>query len=180
MVISVWSKANFLDLRLFRLCLLFFIFFLQVLESNPVLEAFGNARTIRNDNSSRFGKFIELQFKQSGSLIGASIDTYLLEKVRLIHQKIGERNFHIFYEMLAAVTDEERKEFLLNDYTAQDFKLINTSGTFDRRDGANDAQLFDQLVVCMYLFILSVFHVVVPCSMLEMTSRGPVLCTVVS
>jgi hypothetical protein len=64
--------------------------------------------------------------------------------------------------MLAAVTDEERKEFLLNDYTAQDFKLINTSGTFDRRDGANDAQLFDQLVVCMYIFILSVFHVVVP------------------
>jgi len=121
----------------------------KILESNPVLEAFGNARTIRNDNSSRFGKFIELQFKQSGSLIGASIDTYLLEKVRLIHQKIGERNFHIFYEMLAAVTDEERKEFLLNDYTAQDFKLINTSGTFDRRDGANDAQLFDQLVVSM-------------------------------
>lgn len=112
------------------------------------MEAFGNARTIRNDNSSRFGKFIELQFKQSGSLIGAAIDTYLLEKVRLIHQNMGERNFHIFYEMLAGVTPEERKDYFLKDYTAQDFKMINTSGTFDRRDGIQDDVLFDQLAVC--------------------------------
>jgi myosin-5 len=75
------------------------------------LEAFANARTIRNDNSSRFGKFIELQFKSTGSLIGASIETYLLETVRLIHQQSGERNFHIFYEMLAAATPAECKQF---------------------------------------------------------------------
>ena len=118
-----------------------------VLQSNPILESFGNARTKRNDNSSRFGKYIELQFKATGSLIGAKIDTYLLEKVRLIHQHAGERNFHIFYEMLAAASEDERKMFHLGDYTAQDFKMTSASGTFDRRDGADDAELFDDLVV---------------------------------
>lgn len=122
-----------------------------VLESNPILEAFGNARTIRNDNSSRFGKFIELQFQQSGALIGASVDTYLLEKVRLIHQNAGERNFHIFYEMLAAVTEAERNVYFLENYTAQDFKMISNSGCFVRRDGADDGVLFDELVLCKYL-----------------------------
>eukprot|EP00427_Karlodinium_veneficum_P009223 CAMPEP_0169080892 /NCGR_PEP_ID=MMETSP1015-20121227/10721_1 /TAXON_ID=342587 /ORGANISM="Karlodinium micrum, Strain CCMP2283" /LENGTH=1694 /DNA_ID=CAMNT_0009140647 /DNA_START=1 /DNA_END=5085 /DNA_ORIENTATION=+ len=84
----------------------------QVLESNPLLEAFGNARTLRNDNSSRFGKFIELQFKPtvakdaaasgvsggSARLCGARIQTYLLEKVRVADQQEGERNYHLFYE----------------------------------------------------------------------------------
>jgi len=88
----------------------------QVLESNPLLEAFGNARTLRNDNSSRFGKFIELQFQTregesaaqaglSGSrsrLCGARIQTYLLERVRVADQQEGERNYHIFYEACAA------------------------------------------------------------------------------
>lgn len=77
----------------------------QVLESNPLLEAFGNARTLRNDNSSRFGKFIELQFRnQEGAkrLCGARIQTYLLEKVRIYDQQEGERNYHIFYEACAA------------------------------------------------------------------------------
>jgi myosin-5 len=120
-----------------------------VLDSNPILEAFGNARTVRNDNSSRFGKFIELQFKQSGSLIGASIETYLLEKVRLIHQNPGERNFHIFYELLAAATAEERECYHLSDMKAKDFKLTSASGTFDRRDGADDSELFDTLVLAM-------------------------------
>eukprot|EP00927_Polykrikos_kofoidii_P024116 TRINITY_DN219_c0_g1_i1.p1 TRINITY_DN219_c0_g1~~TRINITY_DN219_c0_g1_i1.p1 ORF type:complete len:1712 (+),score=344.09 TRINITY_DN219_c0_g1_i1:102-5237(+) len=84
-----------------------------VLESNPLLEAFGNARTLRNDNSSRFGKFIELQFQnQKGEepqnpgeklrLCGARIHTYLLEKVRVCDQQEGERNYHVFYECCAA------------------------------------------------------------------------------
>ena len=77
----------------------------KVLESNPILEAFGNARTLRNDNSSRFGKFIELQFSGGKSLqrlTGAKIQTYLLEKVRVTDQQEGERNFHIFYQCCAA------------------------------------------------------------------------------
>lgn len=81
----------------------------QVLGSNPLLEAFGNAKTLRNDNSSRFGKYIELQFgtHAAGSLItprfsGARIRTYLLEKVRVIRQQEGERSFHVFYQAVAA------------------------------------------------------------------------------
>jgi myosin-5 len=122
---------------------------MPVLESNPILEAFGNARTVRNDNSSRFGKFIELQFKQTGSLVGAKIETYLLEKVRLIHQSEGERNFHIFSELLAAEGGDEREKYMLGDYTVQDFKMTNSSGTFDRRDGEDDAELFDELSLAM-------------------------------
>jgi myosin-5 len=76
----------------------------QVVLSNPILESFGNARTIRNDNSSRFGKFITIQFNRNGYLVGASISTYLLEKARIVFQADRERNYHIFYEMAAAAT----------------------------------------------------------------------------
>jgi len=65
----------------------------QVLQSNPILESFGNARTMRNDNSSRFGKYVEIQFSSNGTLLGASLKTYLLEKVRIITQAEGERNY---------------------------------------------------------------------------------------
>lgn len=121
----------------------------RVLESNPILEAFGNARTVRNDNSSRFGKFIELQFKNTGSLIGAAIETYLLEKVRLVHQSPGERNYHIFYQILAGANDDERKRFFLNDYTVKDFKMTSGSGTFDRRDGVDDKDSMNMLFRAM-------------------------------
>jgi len=121
----------------------------KILKSNPILESFGNARTIRNDNSSRFGKFIELQFRQNGSLIGAVIDTYLLEKIRLVHQSPGERNFHIFYEMLSAANEDEREDYFLQDFTVEDFKLTNQSGTTDRRDGVQDTVMFDKLVLSM-------------------------------
>jgi myosin V len=121
----------------------------SVLVSNPILESFGNARTVRNDNSSRFGKLIELQFKQTGSLIGATINTYLLEKVRLVHQAESERTFHIFYEVLAASTRQEREMFSLNEYTANDFKMTNQSGTYHRRDGVDDSKQYDDLLFSM-------------------------------
>ena len=120
----------------------------KVLQSNPILEAFGNARTIRNDNSSRFGKFIELQFKKSGCLIGANIKTYLLEKVRLVHQAKGERNYHIFYIILAAADESERETYFLDDFTAEDFRMTNRSGTYDRRDKVDDSDEFDDLIIC--------------------------------
>ncbi|KAK1288010.1 hypothetical protein QJS10_CPB19g01893 [Acorus calamus] len=79
----------------------------QVLESNPLLEAFGNARTIRNDNSSRFGKFVEIQFDSSGRISGAAIRTYLLERSRVVKITDPERNYHCFYQLCASQKDAE-------------------------------------------------------------------------
>lgn len=83
----------------------------RVLQSNPVLEAFGNARTLRNDNSSRFGKFIELGFSRAGHLLGARVQTYLLEKVRLAFHATGERNYHIFYQLLRGGSEEQKEKY---------------------------------------------------------------------
>ena len=71
----------------------------QVLESNPLLEAFGNAKTVRNDNSSRFGKFVEIQFNGQGRISGAAVRTYLLERSRVVQLTDPERNYHIFYQV---------------------------------------------------------------------------------
>jgi myosin-5 len=87
----------------------------KVLQSNPVLEAFGNARTLRNDNSSRFGKFIELGFSRAGHLMGAKVQTYLLEKVRLAFHAAGERNYHIFYQLLRGCTEEDHAKYEFHD-----------------------------------------------------------------
>ncbi|XP_045575580.1 myosin-11 isoform X2 [Salmo salar] len=88
----------------------------QLLQANPILEAFGNAKTIKNDNSSRFGKFIKLNFDVTGFLVGANIDTYLLEKSRCIRQAKIERAFHIFYYMVAGAKDQLKEELLLEDF----------------------------------------------------------------
>jgi myosin-5 len=112
----------------------------QVLQSNPILEAFGNARTIRNDNSSRFGKYIDITFTNNGKLSGASVETYLLEKVRLIHPSAGERNYHIFYQFLKAASARERQDFFIGNKMCTDFRLLSDSGTFDRRDGVSDEE----------------------------------------
>ncbi|KAI2497168.1 myosin-kinesin ATPase superfamily-like protein [Fragilaria crotonensis] len=121
----------------------------KVLQSNPILESFGNARTIRNDNSSRFGKFIEIQFTQTGRLVGATIDTYLLEKVRLVTQSPGERNYHVFFELLRGMDPKElRHYFLASSATPEDFFMMH-SGTQDRRDGVADADTYKALRVAM-------------------------------
>lgn len=86
----------------------------QLLKANPILEAFGNAKTIKNDNSSRFGKFIRINFDTSGFIAGANIETYLLEKARVIRQAPEERSFHIFYQLLASATPELKEKLLLN------------------------------------------------------------------
>lgn len=117
----------------------------QVLESNPILESFGNARTVRNDNSSRFGKFLEMQFEATGCLVEASIQTYLLEKVRLISQAPGERNYHIFYEMLSGLSAQERRALHMSGRSVNDFCMTSMSGTIDRRDGVKDCDTFQEL-----------------------------------
>ena len=81
----------------------------QVLESNPLLEAFGNAKTVRNDNSSRFGKFVEIDFDGAGRVTGASVSTYLLERSRLVSVNAPERSYHIFYQLCAGATPEQRR-----------------------------------------------------------------------
>ncbi|KAH0931813.1 hypothetical protein HID58_008930 [Brassica napus] len=108
----------------------------QVLESNPVLEAFGNAKTLRNNNSSRFGKFVELQFDKSGRISGAAVRTYLLERSRVCQISDPERNYHCFY-MLCAAPPEEREKFKLGD--PKSFHYLNQSKCY-KLDGVDDTE----------------------------------------
>ncbi|CAN6912610.1 unnamed protein product [Brassica oleracea] len=100
----------------------------KVLESNPVLEAFGNAKTVRNNNSSRFGKFVEIQFDERGRISGAAIRTYLLERSRVCQVSDPERNYHCFY-MLCAAPPEDIKKWKLAD--PRTFHYLNQSQCID-------------------------------------------------
>ncbi|OIV90788.1 hypothetical protein TanjilG_15521 [Lupinus angustifolius] len=103
----------------------------QVLESNPVLEAFGNAKTVRNNNSSRFGKFVEIQFDKSGRISGAAIRTYLLERSRVCQVNDPERNYHCFYLLCNAPQEEVEKYKLGNP---RSFHYLNQSKCYELAD----------------------------------------------
>ncbi|XP_026756865.2 myosin-VIIa-like [Galleria mellonella] len=111
----------------------------QIQETNPVLEAFGNAKTVKNDNSSRFGKYINIYFNKQGIIEGGNIEQYLLEKSRIVFQNQGERNYHIFYALVEGLSSEEKKKLDLGRPT--DYNYLN-SGNMVTCQGRNDSLEF--------------------------------------
>jgi myosin-5 len=114
----------------------------QILATNPIMEAFGNAKTTRNDNSSRFGKYIEIMFDDKTNIIGAKIRTYLLERSRLVFQPLKERNYHIFYQLVAGATEKERQDLSL--MPVEQFNYLN-QGSSPTIDGVDDKAEFEAL-----------------------------------
>ncbi|XP_010004067.1 PREDICTED: myosin-9 isoform X2 [Chaetura pelagica] len=117
----------------------------QLLQANPILEAFGNAKTVKNDNSSRFGKFIRINFDVNGYIVGANIETYLLEKSRAIRQAKEERTFHIFYYLLSGAGEHLKSDLLLEPYNKYRF-LSNGHVTIP---GQQDKDMFQETMEAM-------------------------------
>ncbi|XP_035775741.1 myosin heavy chain, muscle-like isoform X18 [Anopheles albimanus] len=116
----------------------------QVVQTNPVLEAFGNAKTVRNDNSSRFGKFIRIHFTGSGKLAGADIETYLLEKARVISQQSLERSYHIFYQIMSGSV-KGLKELCLLSNNIHDYHIVSQGKTtIPSVDDGEEMQITDE------------------------------------
>ncbi|XP_011192466.1 myosin heavy chain, muscle isoform X19 [Zeugodacus cucurbitae] len=116
----------------------------QVVQTNPVLEAFGNAKTVRNDNSSRFGKFIRIHFGPSGKLAGADIETYLLEKARVISQQSLERSYHIFYQIMSGSVAGVKDVCFLSDNIYDYYNVSQGKVTVPNMDDGEEFQLADQ------------------------------------
>nr|XP_015306713.1 PREDICTED: unconventional myosin-X isoform X2 [Macaca fascicularis] len=117
-----------------------------ILESSPIMEAFGNAKTVYNNNSSRFGKFVQLNICQKGNIQGGRIVDYLLEKNRVVRQNPGERNYHIFYALLAGLEHEEREEFYLS--TPENYHYLNQSGCVEDKT-ISDQESFREVITAM-------------------------------
>jgi myosin V len=115
----------------------------QILASNPILESFGNAKTTRNNNSSRFGKFIELLYASDGYIEGAVMRTYLLETMRVATQGKLERNYHVFYQVHAGLDKYSRDEFGLTELS--NYNYTNQSGEYNRLDGESDLDNFAEM-----------------------------------
>ncbi|XP_030643484.1 unconventional myosin-X [Chanos chanos] len=115
-----------------------------IVQSSPIMEAFGNAKTVYNNNSSRFGKFIQLHFAQSGNIQGGCIIDYLLEKNRVVRQNPGERNYHIFYALLSGADHEHRELYLLSE-SPECYHYLSQSGCV-KDSSLDDKQLFDSVM----------------------------------
>ncbi|KAK9106296.1 hypothetical protein Syun_022307 [Stephania yunnanensis] len=115
----------------------------EILKTNPILEAFGNAKTLRNDNSSRFGKLIEIHFSETGKISGAKIETFLLEKSRVVQCAEGERSYHIFYQLCAGAPPSLREK--LNLRNANEYKYLKQSTCYSI-PGVDDAEDFRTVV----------------------------------
>uniref|UniRef100_A0ACB8G7F6 Unconventional myosin-If n=1 Tax=Sphaerodactylus townsendi TaxID=933632 RepID=A0ACB8G7F6_9SAUR len=123
-----------------------------ILKSNPLLEAFGNAKTVRNNNSSRFGKYFEIQFSRGGEPDGGRISNFLLEKSRVVSQNPGERSFHIYYQMLEGASPEQREN--LGITTPDYYYYLNQSASY-KVDDMNDRQEFQETLTAMDVVGLS-------------------------
>jgi myosin-3 len=119
----------------------------KIIALNPLLEAFGNAQTLMNDNSSRFGKFIELRFNEQLIVEGALTTEYLLEKPRVVSQSDGERNFHVFYLIFAGLDDSKRKTFALQDPSEHRY-IQNNSNAIAEISSAKSAEMSKELWDC--------------------------------
>ena len=134
------------------------------MRANPILEAFGNAQTVRNNNSSRFGKFIRIEFTRSGQIAGAFIDWYLLEKSRVVKLGSNERSYHVFYQLLRGADRRMKEDFMIADLGVEDF--IYTRDGNDVIAGVSDVDEWNAL--------LEAFHIM---GFSEKQQRS-VLCTV--
>ena len=125
----------------------------QILRANPILEAFGNAQTVRNNNSSRFGKFIRIEFGRSGQIAGAFIDWYLLEKSRVVRLSSHERNYHVFYQLLRGADRGMRKDFMLGDLEVEDFEYTRRGN--DTISGVSDLEEWNSLLEAFHVMNFS-------------------------